>query len=47
VLHDTAFQRPFLCAGIVKTALNLRDDVVTEDFTSSLKCGTSALITAL
>jgi 3-hydroxy-3-methylglutaryl CoA synthase/NAD(P)-dependent dehydrogenase (short-subunit alcohol dehydrogenase family)/putative sterol carrier protein len=34
------------CAGIVKTALNLRDDMVAEDFTNSLKCGTSALITA-
>jgi len=34
-------------AGIVKTALNLRDDIVAQDFTSSLKAGTSALITAL
>ena len=36
-----------LCAGIVKTALNLRDDIVAEDFTNSLRAGTSALITAL
>ncbi|MEW6670041.1 MAG: 3-oxoacyl-[acyl-carrier-protein] synthase III C-terminal domain-containing protein, partial [Thermodesulfobacteriota bacterium] len=36
-----------LSAGIVKTALNLRDDIVTEDFTNSLRCGTSALVTAL
>jgi len=35
-----------LCAGIAKTALNLRDDVLTEDFTNSLRCGTSALLTA-
>jgi 3-hydroxy-3-methylglutaryl CoA synthase len=35
------------CAGVVKTALNLRDDIIAEDFTTSLKCGTSALITAL
>ena len=35
------------CAGMVKTALNLRDDILAEDFTSSLRCGTSALITAL
>jgi 3-hydroxy-3-methylglutaryl CoA synthase/NAD(P)-dependent dehydrogenase (short-subunit alcohol dehydrogenase family)/putative sterol carrier protein len=35
------------CAGIVKTALNLRNDTLVQDFTSSLKCGTSALITAL
>ena len=34
-------------AGIVKTALNLRDGVLTADFTSSLKSGTSALVTAL
>ena len=34
-------------AGIVKTALNLRDDLLTQDFTSSLRAGTSALITAL
>ena len=34
-------------AGIVKTALNLPDAVITADFTSSLKSGTTALITAL
>jgi 3-hydroxy-3-methylglutaryl CoA synthase/NAD(P)-dependent dehydrogenase (short-subunit alcohol dehydrogenase family)/putative sterol carrier protein len=34
-------------SGIVKTALNLRNDTLVQDFTSSLKCGTSALITAL
>ncbi|MFH1538187.1 MAG: OB-fold domain-containing protein [bacterium] len=34
-------------AGIVKTALNLKDNVLTADFTSSLKAGTSGLITAL
>jgi 3-hydroxy-3-methylglutaryl CoA synthase len=33
-------------AGIVSTALNLRDDILTADFTSSLKSGTSAMITA-
>lgn len=33
-------------AGILKTALNLRDDVLTADFTSSQKAATSALITA-
>ena len=36
-----------LNAGIVATALNLRDDILTADFTSSLKAGTSALVTAL
>ncbi|MDY7080741.1 MAG: SDR family NAD(P)-dependent oxidoreductase, partial [Chloroflexota bacterium] len=36
-----------LNAGIVATALNLRDDILTADFTSSQKAGTSALITAL
>ncbi len=35
------------CSGIVKTALNLRDNIVTADFTTSLRCGTSALVTAL
>ncbi len=35
------------CAGVVKTALNLRDDIITEDMTTTLKCGTSALVTAL
>ncbi|MBW2120031.1 MAG: OB-fold domain-containing protein, partial [Deltaproteobacteria bacterium] len=34
------------CSGIVKTALNLRDDILAEDFTNSLRSGTSALITA-
>ncbi len=34
-------------AGIVKGALNLADDIVAQDFTSSLKSGTSALATAL
>ena len=34
-------------AGVVKTALNMRDDIVAQDFTSSLKSGTTALITAL
>jgi 3-hydroxy-3-methylglutaryl CoA synthase/NAD(P)-dependent dehydrogenase (short-subunit alcohol dehydrogenase family)/putative sterol carrier protein len=35
------------CAGLVKTALNLKDDILAEDFTTSLRAGTSALITAL
>ena len=35
------------CAGVVKTALNLRDNIITGDFATSLKCGTSALVTAL
>ncbi len=35
------------CAGIVKGALNLPDDIVTADFTTSLRAGTTALITAL
>ena len=34
-------------SGIVKTALNLKDDVLTADVTSSLKSGTTGLITAL
>lgn len=34
-------------AGIMKTALNLRDDIIAQDFTSSLKSGTTGLITAL
>jgi 3-hydroxy-3-methylglutaryl CoA synthase/NAD(P)-dependent dehydrogenase (short-subunit alcohol dehydrogenase family)/putative sterol carrier protein len=34
-------------AGILKTALNLRDDMITADFTSSLRAGTTGLITAL
>ena len=33
-------------AGVVKTALNLRDDMISTDFTSSLKVGTTALLTA-
>ena len=36
-----------LNAGIVKTALNLRDDLQAQDMTASLRSGTSALITAL
>lgn len=36
-----------LNAGILKTALNLRDDLYASDFTSSLRAGTSALINAL
>ncbi len=36
-----------LNAGIVATALNLREDILTADFSSSLKAGTSALVTAL
>ena len=36
-----------LGAGIAKTALNLKDDILAEDFTNSLRSGTSALITAL
>ncbi|MFZ0451565.1 MAG: 3-oxoacyl-[acyl-carrier-protein] synthase III C-terminal domain-containing protein, partial [Desulfatiglandaceae bacterium] len=35
------------CAGVVKTALNLMNDMVAADFTTSLKCGTSGLVTAL
>ncbi len=34
-------------AGIVAAALNLREDIVTADFTSSLKSGTTALISAI
>ena len=34
-------------AGIVSTALNLKDNILTSDFTSSQKAGTSALVTAL
>jgi 3-hydroxy-3-methylglutaryl CoA synthase len=33
-------------AGIVKTALNLHDALLTADFTSALKAGTTALIAA-
>ncbi|HET91680.1 MAG TPA: short-chain dehydrogenase, partial [Chloroflexi bacterium] len=36
-----------LNASIVATALNLRPDILTADFTSGLKAGTSALVTAL
>jgi len=36
-----------LNAGIVATALNLRADILTADFTSALKAGTSALVAAL
>ncbi len=32
---------------MVQTALNLRDDILTQDLTSSLKSGTTGLITAL
>ena len=34
-------------AGIVATALNLREDIRSADFSSALKAGTSALISAL
>jgi len=34
-------------AGIVSTALNLRADIITSDFASSQKAGTTALVTAL
>ena len=34
-------------AGILATALNLRDDIATADFTSSLKAGTTGLLAAL
>ncbi|MDD5100388.1 MAG: SDR family NAD(P)-dependent oxidoreductase, partial [Syntrophales bacterium] len=34
-------------AGILKTALNLRDDMITADITSSLRAGTTGLLTAL
>jgi 3-hydroxy-3-methylglutaryl CoA synthase/NAD(P)-dependent dehydrogenase (short-subunit alcohol dehydrogenase family)/putative sterol carrier protein len=34
-------------AGILKTALNLRDDIITADFTSSLRAGTTGLLTAI
>ena len=35
------------CAGLGKAALNLRDDILAQDFSTSLRCGTSALITAM
>ncbi len=34
-------------AGILKSALNLKDNMVTQDLTSSLRSGTTGLITAL
>jgi 3-hydroxy-3-methylglutaryl CoA synthase/NAD(P)-dependent dehydrogenase (short-subunit alcohol dehydrogenase family)/putative sterol carrier protein len=34
-------------AGIVQTALNLKDNLRTQDFTASLRSGTGALISAL
>ncbi|MFZ5572768.1 MAG: SDR family NAD(P)-dependent oxidoreductase [Thermodesulfobacteriota bacterium] len=34
-------------AGVVATALNLREDIVTSDFTASQKAGSTALLTAL
>jgi 3-hydroxy-3-methylglutaryl CoA synthase/NAD(P)-dependent dehydrogenase (short-subunit alcohol dehydrogenase family)/putative sterol carrier protein len=36
-----------LNAGILATALNLRSDMATADFTSTLKAGTTGLLTAL
>jgi 3-hydroxy-3-methylglutaryl CoA synthase/NAD(P)-dependent dehydrogenase (short-subunit alcohol dehydrogenase family)/putative sterol carrier protein len=36
-----------LNAGVVKSALNLKDNSITQDFTASLKSGTTGLITAL
>ena len=36
-----------LNAGIVKTALNLKDNIIAQDSTSCLKAGTTGLITAL
>jgi 3-hydroxy-3-methylglutaryl CoA synthase/NAD(P)-dependent dehydrogenase (short-subunit alcohol dehydrogenase family)/putative sterol carrier protein len=36
-----------LNAGVVKTALNLNDNIIAQDLTSSLKAGTTGLITAL
>jgi 3-hydroxy-3-methylglutaryl CoA synthase/NAD(P)-dependent dehydrogenase (short-subunit alcohol dehydrogenase family)/putative sterol carrier protein len=36
-----------LNAGVVKTALNLKDNIVAQDTTSCLKAGTTGLITAL
>ncbi len=34
-------------AGIISTALNLRDDILTSDFTASQKAGSTALLAAL
>jgi 3-hydroxy-3-methylglutaryl CoA synthase/NAD(P)-dependent dehydrogenase (short-subunit alcohol dehydrogenase family) len=36
-----------LNAGIVATALNLRENIVSADFTSTLKAGTTAMVAAL
>jgi 3-hydroxy-3-methylglutaryl CoA synthase/NAD(P)-dependent dehydrogenase (short-subunit alcohol dehydrogenase family)/putative sterol carrier protein len=36
-----------LNAGIVKTALNLKDNMISQDLTSCLKAGTTGLISAL
>jgi 3-hydroxy-3-methylglutaryl CoA synthase/NAD(P)-dependent dehydrogenase (short-subunit alcohol dehydrogenase family)/putative sterol carrier protein len=36
-----------LNAGILKTALNLKDNIIAQDMTSSLRSGTTGLITAL
>jgi len=36
-----------LNAGILKTALNLKDDLIAADFASTLRAGTTALIEAL
>jgi len=36
-----------LNAGVVQTALNLRDEVQTRDFTSTQRAGTSGLVSAL
>ena len=57
-MEKTAVDALYLCsttlpyadrlnAGILKTALNLKDNIVTQDLTSSLKSGTTGLITAL
>jgi len=34
-------------AGIVATALNLKEEIITADFTGSLKAGTTALLSAI
>jgi len=34
-------------AGVVATALNLREDIMTSDFTASQKAGSTALVSAL
>ncbi len=57
-MDKTAIDGSYLCsttlpfadrqnAGIVKTALNLGDSLITADFTASLRAGTTGLITAL